>query len=167
LPVLAWRNWWGASPPARFTIPLVPVLGLLLAVRVAAHPDRGLARWRWPLVVSAFALVFFLFADPWQMLAVNGRDGTSHGYDALAGEVSFSRYLPFLSSRLGSTSPPWEPPAAEARVAGVWLAALVVLLLLDALAWSRDRVDRWFRGPALPLLLLLGVSLAVEHWARR
>lgn len=166
-PVLAWRNWWGASPPARFTIPLVPVLALLLAARIAAHPERGLARWRWPLIASSFALALFLFADPWQMLAVNGRDGTAHGFDALAGEASFSRYLPFLSSRLGSTAPPWEPPAAEGRVAGVWLAALALLLLLDRLALVRDRVNRWFYSPLLPLLLLAGVSLAVEHWARR
>jgi hypothetical protein len=48
----------------------------------------------------------------------------------------------------------------------VWVAALAVLLLLDRLAWSRDRVDRWFRGFALPILLFLALSVAVDRWAR-
>ena len=52
LPVLGWRNWWGFSPPARFTIPLVPVLAVALAARLAAYPGRGLARWRWALVAA-------------------------------------------------------------------------------------------------------------------
>jgi hypothetical protein len=166
LPVTGWRNWWGFSPPARFTIPLVPVLALALAARLAAHPGRGLARWRWPLVAIGLGLAVFLFAEPRLTLMVGGRDGTSRGFDALAGAVSLSRYLPFLSARTGSTAPPWDPPPSEARVAALWVAALLVLLLLDALAWTRDRVDRWFRSFALPLLLLLAISLAVDHWAR-
>ena len=48
----------------------------------------------------------------------------------------------------------------------VWVVALAGLLLLDRLACSRDRVDRWFRGLALPLLLFLAVSVAVDRWAR-
>jgi hypothetical protein len=44
--------------------------------------------------------------------------------------------------------------------------ALGLLLLLDRLARSRDRVDRWFRGLALPLLLFLAISVAVDRWAR-
>jgi hypothetical protein len=97
---------------------------------------------------------------------VNGREGPPQVLELLAGEVSLSRYLPFVSSRAGSLAPPWEPPASEARVAAVWVAALGVLLLLDRLARSRDRVDRWFRGLALPLLLFLAVSVAVDRWAR-
>jgi hypothetical protein len=166
VPVLTWRNWWGFSPPARFTIPLLPVLAIALAGRLAAHPGRGLARWRWPLAALGVGLALFLFAHPRAMLMVNGRGGTAHGFDALAGAVSFSRYLPFLSSRLGSTAPPWEPPAAEARVAAVWVIALLALLALDRLAWTKHRVDRWFSGLALPLVLLLGVSIGVDRWAR-
>ncbi len=166
LPVLGWRNWWGFSPPARFVIPLVPVLALPLAWRVAEAPERGLARWRWPLAAAATAFVLLVFVDPEAMRMINGRDGTSHGYDALAGAVSFSRYLPFLSSRLGSVAPPWEPPPAEARVAAVWVGALLVLLVLDRLAISRPNVDRWFSGLTLPLAFLLALSLAVDLWAR-
>lgn len=100
------------------------------------------------------------------MRMVNMRSGTARTFDSVAGTVSLSRYLPFLSARTGSTAPPWEPPATEAPVAGVWLAAIAVLLLLDGLAWTRERVDRCFRSLLLPLGLLLAVSLAVDHWAR-
>jgi hypothetical protein len=48
----------------------------------------------------------------------------------------------------------------------VWLGALGVLLALDRLARTRDRVDGLFRGLALPLLLFLAVSIAVDRWAR-
>jgi hypothetical protein len=166
LPVLGWRNWWGFSPPARFTIPLVPLLALAVAARLSAAPGRGLARWRWGLVAAGFALAVFMFAEPRAMRMVNGRDGPPPAFEALGGEVSLARYLPYLSSRAGSTAPPWEPPPSEARVAAVWVAALCALLLLDRLARSRDRVDGWFRGFALPLVLFLAVSIAVDHWAR-
>ncbi len=166
LPVLGWRNWWGFSPPARFTIPLVPVFALAVAARLSVAPGRGLARWRWALVAAGLGLALFMFAEPRAMRMVTGRDGPPQALESLAGEVSPSRYLPFLSSRAGSGAPPWEPPASEARVAALWVAALGVLLLLDRLACSRDGVDRWFRGFALPILLFLVVSLAVDLWAR-
>jgi hypothetical protein len=166
LPVLGWRNWWGFSPPARFVVPLVPVLALAVAARLAAAPGRGLARWRWGLVAAGLGLALLMFAEPRQMRMVNGRHGPPQVFELLAGEVSVSRYLPFPTSRAGSTAPPWEPPPSEARVTAVWVAALGLLLLLDRLAHRRDRVDRLFRGVALPLALSLAVSVAVDRWAR-
>jgi hypothetical protein len=166
LPVLGWRNWWGFSPPARFTIPLVPVLGVAIAARLSAAPGRGLARWRWGLVATGIALALLMFAQPRAMRMVNGRLGPPKAFELLAGDVSPSRYLPYASSRAGSTAPPWRPPESERRVMGIWVVALAGLLLLDRLACSRDRVDRWFRGLALPALFLLVVSVAVDRWAR-
>jgi hypothetical protein len=166
LPVLGWRNWWGFSPPARFTVPLVPVLAVAVAARLAAAPGRGLARWRWGLVAVGLGLALLMFTEPRKMRMVNGRHGPPQVFDVLAGDVSLSRYLPYPSSRAGSTAPPWEPPPSEARVMAVWVVALAGLLLLDRLACSRDRVDRWFRGLALPLLLFFAVSVAVDLWAR-
>jgi hypothetical protein len=166
LPVLGWRNWWGFSPPARFTVPLVPVLALAIAARLDAAPSRGLARWRGGLLAAGLGLAFLMFAEPRAMRMVNGRHGPPQVFELVAGDVSPSRYLPYPSSRAGSTAPPWEPPPSEARVMAVWVVALGLLLLLDRLARSRDRVDRCFRGLALPLLLLLAVSIAVDRWAR-
>ena len=167
LPVLGWRNWWGFSPPARFTIPLVPVL----AVAIAA-PPRGGSRPR----ARSLALGARGGGARPGALHVRGAPGDAHGErprrpapgarPRRRRDVSLSRYLPYLSSRAGSAAPPWEPPPSEARVTAVWVAALVAVLLLDRLAWSRDRVDRWFRGLALPILLFLAVSVAVDRWAR-
>jgi hypothetical protein len=108
----------------------------------------------------------FMNWQPAAMRMINTRDAAPYAFQALAGEASLSRYLPFLSSRAGSTRPPWVPPATEAPVAAVWVVALLALLVLDRLARSRDRVDRWFRGLALPLLLFLAVSVAIDYGVR-
>jgi hypothetical protein len=113
-----------------FTIPLVPVLGVALAARFEA--GRGLARWLWGLVATGIALALLMFAQPRAMRMVNGRLGPPT-VELLAGDVSPSRYLPYASSRAGSTAPPWGPPASERRVMGIWVVALAGLLLLDRL----------------------------------
>jgi hypothetical protein len=166
LPVLAWRNWWGASPPARFTILLLPTLAVALALRVTHAPDRGLARWRGVLLAAGTALALFTFHDPGEMRMVNNRNAPPAVFDVLAGEASLARYLPFPSSRAGSVAPPWEPPATEAAVMGLWVAAIAALLALDAAAQRSERVNRWFAGLALPLALFLAVSIGVDWWAR-
>jgi len=166
VPVVTWRNWWGGfCPPARFLVPLVPVLGIALALRVSGEP-RGLARWRWPLLAGGLALAVFMTWEPTETMMLNGRDQPPRVWEALKGSVSPGRYLPHLSSRLGSTEPPWRPPLAEKRVALVWVAVLGTLLVLDGLARRRAGVDRWFRGLTLPLAALLFLSIAVDRWAR-
>jgi hypothetical protein len=166
LPVLAWKNWWGFSPPARFLVPLVPVLAVAAAARLGEGLRVGLARWRGPLLLAGLGLALLMSVQPRQMRMINNRDGPIAAFELLGGETSLTRYLPRLTSRLGSEHPPWRPPAAESRVAFVWVAALGVLLALDRLARSRERVDRAFRGLALPLALFLLVTVAVDGWAR-
>jgi hypothetical protein len=166
LPVLAWKNWWGFSPPGRFLIPLVPMLAVAAAVRVAIRPTHGLARWRWPLVGVGVCLALLMSAEPREMRTINTRDGPLMALELLDGEVSPARYLPRLTSRRGTERPPWRPPVAEVQVALVWAAAILLLIGLDRLARSRERVDRAFRGLALPVGLLLLVTLAVDYWAR-
>jgi hypothetical protein len=166
VPVLAWKNWWGFSPPARFLVPLVPVLAVAAAVRISEGPRIGIARWRGPLLLAGLALALLMSAQPRQMRMINGRDGPIAAFELLRGETSLTRYLPRLTSRRGSEHPPWRPPAAELRVAFVWVAALGVLLALDRIARFRERVDRAFRGLALPLALFLLVTVAVDGWAR-
>jgi hypothetical protein len=166
IPILAWKNWWGFSPPGRFLLPLVPVLAVAAALRVAVRPTHGLARWRWTLVATGLGLALLMSAEPREMRMINTRDGPLRALDLLAGQVSPARYLPRLTSRKGTDHPPWRPPESEVRVALVWAAALLLLLVLDRRARSRERMDRAFRGLALPVGLLLLVTLTVDYWAR-
>ncbi|PYQ54483.1 MAG: hypothetical protein DMF78_05795, partial [Acidobacteria bacterium] len=141
-PVLSWRMWWGGQcPPARFLVPLVPVLALAAAVRVAAA-RRGLARWRWMLAALGVATVVAMTMRPGALLLLNRGDRPTRWWAALSGEWPVGRYLPSLVA----------PTADEWRVAVVWVVGLAVLLGLDALAQGRDRVDRMFRGLGLPLV---------------
>jgi hypothetical protein len=158
-PVLTWRMWWGGQcPPARFLVPLVPLLGAALAVRAAApDPPRGLVRWRGALLALGFGLGVFMAARPGELMLVNRGDRPTRVWEALSGDVPVGRYLPSLVLA--------DP--AEMRVALVWAAATVGLIALDHLARRRDRVDGWFRSVGLPVLLLGAAGALVDLWARR
>jgi hypothetical protein len=157
VPVLPWRMWWGGQcPPARFLVPLVPVLALALAARVALS-RTGLARWRWPLALLGVATTIGTTIRPGALLLLNRGDRPTRLWAALSGERPLGAYLPSLVS----ASPD------EWRVALVWLAALALLLGLDVAARRRGRLDRLFGGLGLPIVLLLAVGLAVDGWARR
>src|SRR6185503_10377534 len=139
-PVLSWRMWWGGQcPPARFLVPLVPLLSVALAVRAAA-PPRGLARWRWALLALGFGLGVFMAAQPGELMLLNRGDRPTRVWEALSGDVPVGRYLPSLV----------QPDPVEIRVAVVWAMATVLLIVLDRLAVRRDPVDAWFRGMGLP-----------------
>jgi hypothetical protein len=156
-PVLPWRMWWGGQcPPARLLVPLVPVLALALAARIAAT-RAGLARWRWALVGLGIATTIGMTIRPGALLLLNRGDRPTRLWAALSGERPIGIYLPSLVS----ASPD------ELRVACVWLAALVLLIGLDVAARRRERIDRLFRGLGLPIVLLLAVGVAVDTWARR
>jgi len=155
-PVLGWRTWWaGFCPPARFLIPLVPFLGLMLAKRLVGPPS-GLARWRWPLLLGGMALASFMMARPEETLLLNDRFHPTRVWEALAGTSSPARYLPLLASR--------DP--AEVKVAALWASALLFLLALDRFARRSDRIDGLFRGLGLPLCLFLIIGILVDGWAR-
>jgi hypothetical protein len=165
-PLLAWRNWWGGfCPPSRFLVPLVPVLAVGLALRLDGEP-RGLAHWRWPLLLFGPAFAIFLMRQPSETMLLNNRDDPPRTFQVLAGATSPARYLPQLSSRAGSREPPWKPPVAEQRVAAIWVAALGGLLALDGLARRHSSVDVWFRSFTFPAAGLLLLSLSVDYWAR-
>ena len=156
VPVLAWRMWWGGQcPPARFLVPLVPVLALFIA-HGACGPARGLLRWRAALLATGIGLLAFAAVDPGRLLLLNRAGRPSRLLASLSREGSLGRYLPSLT----------RPDEAEARVAVLWTVALLVLLALDLRARRDDRVDRWFRGLGLPVAVFMSLGLAVDHWAR-
>jgi len=160
VPVVDWRMWWGGQcPPGRFLVPVVPILAVLVALRAArdAGSPRGLLRWRGPLLAAGFALLVFMILDPGRLLLVNRGNRPTRLWAALSGEVPVERYIPSLT----------HADAAETRVAILWVAALGVLLALDVLSRSRERVNRLFGGLGLPLVVLLVVGLGVDLWARR
>ncbi len=155
LPVLFWRMWWGGQcPPARFLVPLTSLLAVAVAVR--ADPVHGLARWRWTLAALGLALTVFAVADPGALLLLNRADRPTRLWTALSGDVDVVRYLPSLVAA--------EP--ADDRVALVWAVALAALLGLDATARRVPRIDAWFRGTALPVVLLLSAGAAIDYWGR-
>jgi len=155
-PLFTWRMWWGGQcPPARFLVPLVPLLGVAVAAR-AAEGTRGLVRGRGALLAVGFALALFAVSDPGRLLLVNRGNRPTRLWAALSGEGELGRYLPSLT----------QPDPPEIRVAALWVLLLLVLLLLDARARRDDRVDRGFRGIELPLLLLVVLGLGVDLWAR-
>jgi len=156
-PLLAWQTWWaGHCPPARFLVPLVPLLALLAALKTDASPS-GLARWRGPLLGFGWALGLFASLPPSEHLLLNDHGEPARVWELLGGQPSVSRYLPLLTGG--------EP--TEMRVALVWSALLLLLLLLDALARKRASIDRLFGAPWLPLGLWLSLTTLVELWARR
>lgn len=156
-PVLVWRMWWGGQcPPARFLVPLLPFLGLAVGLRLA-RGSAGLARWRWLLLGGGLLLALFMAARPERLMLLNRGDRPTRVWSALSGEVEVARYLPSLV----------RADAAERRVALLWLAALALLVVLDGMARAHERLERWFRGLELPLLLALALGAGVDAWARR
>jgi hypothetical protein len=156
-PVVCWRMWWGGQcPPARFLVPAAVVLGAALALASTASTGRGLARWRAILLSGGLAVALVAIARPGDLLLVNRGDRPTRFWAALSGERPVERYLPSLVF----------PSDAQERVALVWLAALALLLALDARARRDARVDGWFGTPLPAIVFFLFVGVLVDVWAR-
>lgn len=156
-PLLGWRMWWGGQcPPARFLVPLVPLLALTAAARLR-ESQSGIARWRWSLLAWGFWLALLMAARPSDLLMLNRGDRPTRVWAAISGETPVERVLPSLVAN----------SARDEKIAILWIAAIVVLLALDVVARRRERVDEaLFRGLGLPLLLLLAIAVLVDTWAR-
>ena len=144
-PLLSWRMWWGGQcPPARFLVPMLPLLAVALALRLA-RARTGLARW-WPgLFVTGLVLSAWAVAEPAARLLLNRGNRPTRLWAALSGDVAIGDYLPTLT----------HASERDARLALVWLIALGLLLVLDRLAESRPRVDRAFGSFAVAVLAVL------------
>jgi hypothetical protein len=150
-PLLSWRMWWGGQcPPARFLVPLVPLLAVALALRVSSS-GTGLRRWLPGLWVLGAALAAFVVADPGVRLLLNRGNRPTRLWAALSEGTALGDYLPTLT----------HASAREARLAVVWIAAVLVLLVLDRLAVTRPRIDRAFSSVALAVgaVLVLGIVI--------
>ncbi|HEV8254051.1 MAG TPA: hypothetical protein VGQ78_04805 [Vicinamibacteria bacterium] len=157
-PLPTWRMWWGGQcPPARFLVPLVPLLAVAVATRTAEARGRGLSRWSAPLAAAGFGLFIFMTVRPAELMLLNRGDRPTRVWAALSADAPVERYLPSLVAGGGE----------ELRVALLWAAALASLVGLDRLALRREAVDRLFRGLGLPVGLLLGIGVLVDDWARR
>jgi hypothetical protein len=156
-PLLNWRMWWGGQcPPARFLVPLVPLLSVAIAA-LTRGPQRGLARWRWALIAVGTALALFMAAQPGERMMLNRGSRPTRVWAALSGETPVERYLPSLVLNAES----------DRRTALLWAAAIALLLGLSALARRRPRLDdALFRGLGLPAVLLLAIGILVDGWAR-
>lgn len=154
-PALFWRMWWGGQcPPARFLVPLLPLLAPLVAVRLEGGLT-GLARWWRPLCLWGWGLAAVALADPGRYLLLNRRDRPTRLWELLGGQPSASSLLPSLV----------YAPGDEWRVALVWLALLVLLVGLD-LRQPAHRPQSLLGRAWLPAALALAVVLAVDLWAR-
>jgi len=155
-PVLPWRMWWGGyCPPARFLVPLVPLLAVAVGWRVAAG-RHGLARWRWALVALGLALAAYAVRRPVDRLLLDRRARPTRLWSWLSehpGEdAGLGGYLP---SMVAAERMDWQ-------LAGLWLLGLGALVALDRKARSGGRSDQAFRGLELPLALALAGGVAAD-----
>jgi hypothetical protein len=128
----SWHMWRGGfNPPARFLVPLLPVLALGLAAalrRGAGAPTALLAGWG--LWVGVLGVI-----DP--ALVHRDRDGTAPFFRAWSGAEEWTRLLP------GFVLP--ETAGDRTRLALVWTTALA----LAAIAGRRPKPDRRSAGRGL------------------
>ena len=151
-PIVSWRMWWGGQcPPARFLVPMLPLLAVAVATRVALGRN-GLVRWSSGLLLIGSALAAFAVADPSARLLLNRGNRPTRLWAALSDGVPIGDYLPSLT----------HASQRDARVALVWIVAIAVLLLLDRLARTRPRVDGLFRSFVVPVVALLLVGMTID-----
>jgi hypothetical protein len=151
-PVLFWRMWWGGQcPPGRFLVPTLPFLGVALALRLS-RSRGGLVRWLPGLLAVGYTLSAVAVAEPGARLLLNRGNRPTRLWAALSGDVALGDYLPSLT----------HASHRDARVALVWLSALVLVLVLDRLASSRPWADRAFSRFSVAMAILLLVGVAVD-----
>ena len=119
----SWRMWWGGfTPPARFLVPVAPLLALC-----AAHAlgERLSAR---AALLAGWTLVSGLAAVAQPHLVHRDRDGTAPLFRELSGAVEWTRLLPRF------VIPEADP--ARHRLALLWAVGLTWA------AWPRRRGSR-------------------------
>ena len=148
----AYMWWGGASVPARFVVPILPVLAPMIAYAmhdVRGGPARGVIGLSLLLSVGIFVGVS---VQPAASLMFNVRDGTSNLLEALQAGVPLTSTLPSL--RGGPRSLDWiiqVPPTV------VWVAAALVAALATRVATRRTRTGA-FWGATMACLVFAGTG---------
>jgi hypothetical protein len=151
-PVLTWRMWWGGQcPPARFLVPLVPVLATAVALRVSGSAT-GLRRWLAGLWLVGAILAAFVVAEPAARLLLNRGNRPTRLWAALSEGTPIGDYLPTLT----------HASVRDARLALVWIVAIGMLLVLDRLAATRPRIDGAFSSLAVAVAAVLVLGVVVD-----
>src|SRR5512134_4119662 len=89
--------WWGGQcPPARFLVPMLPLLVAAVALRLA-QSRSGLARWWSGLLLTGFVLSIVAVAEPAARLLLNRGNRPTRLWAALSGDVPLGDYLPTLT----------------------------------------------------------------------
>jgi hypothetical protein len=148
-PILTWRAWTaGCCPPARFLVPVVPVLAVALAMR-AAGTRYGLARWTAPLLVTGYVWIPLVTRNPGDLCLLHAKHDPPHLFSALMGLDVVLQYLPSFTFTGNH----------QLQMAVIWSVVFVAVLVLDALAERRRLIDRLFASPAFPIGVWILVGL--------
>ena len=147
--------WWGGdSVPARFLVPVLPLLAPIIAVGV--HEMRGAGvRGLIGLVVGlSLACFAAVVAVPSRWLMFDDRDGSGRLIEAIQARAPLTAALPSF------INPDWLSPLLSVAV---WVAAGMLALFITRFALRRIRLGpRPFWAAALWLILfaLTGSGLA-------
>lgn len=140
LPAAAHPAWpGGASAPARYLFPALPLLAAVGAAVWRWDSGRGIVPWMRPLLLMSVVFAVYAATVPGQFLYLNQKDGTGRLWEALGTSWDLTHYLPSLL--LADTR--------SVMMALVGVAGLVTLFLIQL-----------FRYP-LPLPPLVAVVFLV------
>jgi hypothetical protein len=149
LAVATFHMWWGGwSAPARFTVPVLLMLGLPAAVFWARHGPAARAIAATALVASALITGTLALAES-GALVFNHRDGVARWLEWCAPAVDLPRALP---SFLRGT------PGFALAAAAAWAASL--LAACAAVGWLARRLAAQGRGLRAPLAFAAPASFA-------
>ena len=117
--------WWGgSSAPARFLVPLVPLLAPMIATAIARA--RGLVKANvWLLIVLSLLIPAAALAGPDRLLLFSDPHGSGRLFEHLQGSVPLTAMIPTF------TDEDWRTPFVHlwpwfGAVAVAWIAAMLV-----------------------------------------
>ena len=140
LPAAAHPAWpGGASAPARYLFPALPLLAVTAAAVWRWEPDRGMAPWVRSLLLVSVLFAAYAAVVPGQYLYLNQKDGTGRLWEALGTSWDLTHYLPSVLR-------------ADTRSLVIALVGVALLLLVCVVQLS----SRALRLPSLVAVVLLG-----------